>query len=857
MAVKFLDPGGDADFLIGTTNGHWNNSNSAVVASDFVVSIPSVGAHQKSLSLPVAAAASCYISSDDGAITPAGTRISFRLYIVALPTGTKGIMAYTGAAGGTTRISIKLTSAGVLQLWNGDTTAQIGSNGSTLATGQWYRISFATVLTSTTVNQFRLFVEGNLDISVSNASIASTSVSDLVFGNKSVSGDATFNFRVSDIYADDSTALTDPGNIYVTAKRPFANGSLNEWTTQIGAGGSGYGSGHAPQVNERALSTTNGWSITNAAKKTEEYSIEGITAGDFNLTGAAILDFLGWVSAKVASASTGNIIVAGVATNISVTTSFTYFEKVAGSQTYPAGNTDIGMDTNTVNQLFSLAECGIIIAFIPPVNSSLSDTQAMDDSITVAIDIPLSLSDTQGMDDSVSVGIDLPQNLSDTQAMDDSLTTQIALPVPLSDTEAMDDSLNLVVSLPVPMSDTMAMDDSLILTVSIALTLTDTMGMNDDLLLSIPPAPPAPGRKLPLAKDYVHKIYDPSGTTLIETVSPKEITSNVSFRVEINSGYGQYVMKLNRKFDDFGYSNLTDMNIVKIFEYDTRFRHSRLIYEGYISELEPYFEGSGEGVDVVLLGLGSLLTLAKYKNGASYVVSYTATDPAQMARNIIDHHRSVNPNSPIHYTSNSIPLTAITADNDFTERTHMEALADCKDLLGDDYFFRVEVDGLVTMMLKPSSATHKFIIGKHIQQLRLNRTNETVINQVRLKYGSSGTQDYDDVASRLIFGVREKIFSKTDIPNGSSAVALVAAQKEVNDNKLAKYTVKAFDVNNAYDFEIIKVGETIKVMNLKDASFMGNNMQIHAFVYSAETFSIELDQIRSFVAELKRFNLSF
>ncbi len=72
----------------------------------------------------------------------------------------------------------------------------------------------------------------------------------------STSGVAYFD----DIYVDNGSDLSDPGNVHVTAKRPGSNGLSNGFATQIGSGGSGFGSGHAPQVNERPLSNTNGWS---------------------------------------------------------------------------------------------------------------------------------------------------------------------------------------------------------------------------------------------------------------------------------------------------------------------------------------------------------------------------------------------------------------------------------------------------------------------------------------------------------------------------------------------------------------------------------------------------------------------
>ena len=44
MATKFLEPGGDADFLIGTTNGFWGTKSASILATDFVH-----GGHIKSL----------------------------------------------------------------------------------------------------------------------------------------------------------------------------------------------------------------------------------------------------------------------------------------------------------------------------------------------------------------------------------------------------------------------------------------------------------------------------------------------------------------------------------------------------------------------------------------------------------------------------------------------------------------------------------------------------------------------------------------------------------------------------------------------------------------------------------------
>ncbi len=245
-----------------------------------------------------------------------------------------------------------------------------GVSGTTvLAANTWYRISLSYYITNTTTWAAKVYINGGQEISMNVGTLAVVNASLVQFGYNLGAG-ANRNSWVDDIYVAtggaSSASQPDTGDIRVTAKRPFANGTLNEWTTQIGSGGSGYGSGHAPQVNERPLSTTNGWSIQNVAKKVEEYTIESSDQGDVNITGFPIVDYTGWVLKKTSATTTGNIIVNGVATGITVGTFYaTTTQKAAGSTVYPTGGAAVGMDTNTVNQLFSLAETGILIAYRP------------------------------------------------------------------------------------------------------------------------------------------------------------------------------------------------------------------------------------------------------------------------------------------------------------------------------------------------------------------------------------------------------------------------------------------------------------------------------------------------------------
>lgn len=355
-STTFLEPGGDADFLVGTTNGFWSSlSGSPAIATDFVH-----GGHIKSISYPVNATSFVKKSNIVG---DSGSRVSAYFYFNALPSANSRFFSIKDT-GGTVVFGVKMTSAGVLYLAD-SAGNQIGSNGQTLSTGTWYRISLAYSLSSTTVNTIKMYVDGTISITNTNYTFGSISTTDLSIGNEQAN--LTLDFRSSDHYADNSAGLNDTGNIWVTAKRPNANGTTNGFTTQIGAGGSGYGSGHSPQVNERALSTTNGWSIVGAGSAvTEEYNIESSSTGDIDISTATIIDYVGWVSAKALAAETVNIIINGVNFSQALSTTITVYTKVAGSSTYPAGTgVDIGVQTDTALTTTSLYECGIIVAYIP------------------------------------------------------------------------------------------------------------------------------------------------------------------------------------------------------------------------------------------------------------------------------------------------------------------------------------------------------------------------------------------------------------------------------------------------------------------------------------------------------------
>lgn len=368
MATTFLDAGTDQtqDTLTFYPNQFFGGTGSASSATD------QVHTGTRSLKLICTDASSpCYVATADGACADAGTRTSAYIRLSGLPAATDtAILGVAQAGFGSTPIAIAVTSGGKLRLYQNDDATAVGAAGATtVSAGTWFRLAWCWVITTTTNWSCKVYINGVLEFTRTNAdaTLVLTGTSQFMPTVDHCGGGTREALTVwyDDLYVDNSSALTDPGNILVTAKRPFANGTTNGFTTQIGAGGSGYGSGHAPQVNEQPLSQTNGWAMIGAGSAvTEEYNVEGLTVGDVNLTGASIVDWMGWVFAKALTSETGNIVVGSTQTNIALTSTPTLFLTAKGSTTYPAGTgTDIGIITATTVTTVSLYECGVIVAY--------------------------------------------------------------------------------------------------------------------------------------------------------------------------------------------------------------------------------------------------------------------------------------------------------------------------------------------------------------------------------------------------------------------------------------------------------------------------------------------------------------
>jgi hypothetical protein len=353
----FLDPGSDATQDLSFYSA---TAGTVVSASDQSYTGP------RSIKVSTGAGPTTARCSRSGVLNSSGRRISFRFRFDTLPTATGSIAALETSENGNQLCILSLRTDGKLllrvELASGPS-IDIGTT--TLAVNTWYRIYVSYVINSASAFNFVAGVGGVEEVSLTYAGdLLDDTITDTLVLAISSDWGANRNAWYDDIYVDGGIDYSDPGDVRVTAKRPNANGTTNGFTLQIGVGGSGYGSGHSPQVNEQPLSTTNGWSMVGVgAAVTEEYNVENQVTGDVDLTGTTIVGVMGWVYAKALAPETAQLIVDGVSGDMNLTTSNKFFFR--SRPTFPAGTgADVGMITSTDLTTVSLYEAGIVVAYL-------------------------------------------------------------------------------------------------------------------------------------------------------------------------------------------------------------------------------------------------------------------------------------------------------------------------------------------------------------------------------------------------------------------------------------------------------------------------------------------------------------
>lgn len=192
-----------------------------------------------------------------------------------------------------THAGLHITSGGVVQLWNENTNAQIGSNGPTLLTGQWYRLEVAFQMNTSTTGYAEGMVDGTSFASATNLNLGAGTSSTWNWGWSNTNNAVTC--YVDDLAINDSTGgnqNTWPGNGKVVLLVPTAtSAAAAKWTDNDGTQTNMWqGAANTPPVGVAAATSPSHKYVKHAggaAGTTDAfdatmttYSVGGIASGD-------------------------------------------------------------------------------------------------------------------------------------------------------------------------------------------------------------------------------------------------------------------------------------------------------------------------------------------------------------------------------------------------------------------------------------------------------------------------------------------------------------------------------------------------------------------------------------------------
>jgi hypothetical protein len=292
-------------------------------------------------------AALAYIARSN-IVTDAGSRISawFRFPNPTPAANTRCI---------TQGLACGLQPNGKLYVTGGGSTV---SGTTLLSANTWYRISLSYKITSATVWTVNVYLNGNLECTLSNGGSVTTG-NNTVYWLADAAAGANWVCNFDELYVDNGADLSDPGGggtLGVTAKLPLAANQSGPHTYLIGNGA----------VNERPINTANGIQVTLADHRT--YTLEAANVGDANVQGTQ-LGYVGWgwISSGYTSVN-GYLYVNGSPYAITVTNAIQLFQVMAAGA-YVATGDAIGVIAPSASGDIKLYECGLMVAYSQPAQT--------------------------------------------------------------------------------------------------------------------------------------------------------------------------------------------------------------------------------------------------------------------------------------------------------------------------------------------------------------------------------------------------------------------------------------------------------------------------------------------------------
>ncbi len=355
MTILFMEPGCDW----GGTNLHAGNTVATPFYDDWVGGSSTAQARTGTRSF-LSDGSGGYFGKF-GVAADAGRRVCFAVRFDAFPTAATCKIfqiTQTSASNEVFSLAFRSGTSKLRVIANATNNDGTGDNFA-LSTGVWYQIAVAYTITLAAVNEIRVYVNNVLTHSLTNTLLANTSSNRMYWGAPGGSS-TNSTYYTDDIYVDDSTALTNPGEIHI-AQRYYNALSTNGFDTLAPASGE---TNRWDRLTDWLPDDTRYIQQAATGAQTETYLTAAASGTEI---GATVLGWCAWVRARNGSGSgsgTARTIVSnGVDSSQVMTTSFVDYAVITSGSTWPTGPWGMKHPGTAADTYF--AEGGVCVAYIP------------------------------------------------------------------------------------------------------------------------------------------------------------------------------------------------------------------------------------------------------------------------------------------------------------------------------------------------------------------------------------------------------------------------------------------------------------------------------------------------------------
>ncbi len=314
------------------------------------------------------------------------------------------------------------------------------------------------------------------------------------------------------------------------------------------------------------------------------------------------------------------------------------------------------------------------------------------------------------------------------------------------------------------------------------------------------------------------------GASNLSAIWSDDVISDPTYRTVLNGGAGQLVVRLGRKYDNFGEGNDVSLNNkVELWAVDSDSSAGTKLYTGYISAYNPVLDGKNEYVDVTLLGYVTEVSYKILKDSSSNTtLTYSGVDISYIMQDAINKYVA-DGNSNLSFTASSIPNVGSTVIYTFKHNTLQEVFDACVAMAPQGYFWYVDPATNVVNFRQSNlnKADHTFTIGKDISFLQTTKRIEDIVNEAYVIGGGNPNvfNQYSRTSSVNTYGKHEQNIQDGTVTDNSTSDYFAKSILDTKQNPETRTLIRIADsngenLNRGFNIESIQVGDTMQIKNL-------------------------------------------